>query len=42
MDELDDGGALAHGGRDALYRPVPDVAGGEDTWDAVYRPETIK
>ena len=34
MDELDHRGALAHGGRDALYRPVPDVARGEDTWDA--------
>src|SRR5271154_3243057 len=34
MDELDDCGALPHCGRDALHRPVPDVACGEDTWDA--------
>ena len=34
IDELDDRGALTHGGRDALHRPVPDIARGEDTRDA--------
>jgi hypothetical protein len=34
MDELDDGRALSHRGRDALHGRVTDVAGGEDAWDA--------
>jgi GNAT superfamily N-acetyltransferase len=33
IDELNDGGALPHCGRDALHRPVSDIAGGEDARD---------